>query len=360
MYPKRRRSQSIKSQLSDLGVNRYRLTSDEEQMLKTYRESKDVLEKECKLKGIDLTTVKHWWYKSKHISAFIKAKEKTVEDLKKELMENMAKYSPVYPKIKRVIDKESYCLVIDPADIHIGKLATKYETGEKYDSKIAVKRVHDGINKVLQYASPYSVDKIVLIIGNDILHTDGKNRTTTSGTPQDTDGQWYQNFMTAKTLYVNIIEQLMTIADVHIMYDPSNHDYLAGWYLAQMIETWFRNSQNVTFDTSLRFRKAFVYYKNLIGTTHNDGAKEDILPLLMAQEFKKEWSQTQHRYIYVHHKHHKTSKEYVGVTVETTRSPSGADGWHHKNGYQHAAQAIEAYLHHKTQGQIIRFTAVVS
>jgi hypothetical protein len=76
----------------------------------------------------------------------------------------------------------------------------------------------------------------------------------------------------------------------------------------------------------------------------------------MAQEFPIEWSQTKHRYIYTHHVHHKTSKDYIGITVESLRSPSGTDSWHSRNGYQHAPKAVEAFLHCKHNGQIARIT----
>jgi hypothetical protein len=131
---------------------------------------------------------------------------------------------------------------------------------------------------------------------------------------------------------------------------------MAGWYLAQTVEAWFNKCKNVTFDTTIAHRKAFVYHNNLIGSTHGDGAKNADLPLLMAQEFKHEWAKTTHRYIYTHHVHHKTSKDYVGITVESSRSVSGTDSWHHRNGYQHAPKAIEAYLHHPVYGQIARLS----
>ena len=90
---------------------------------------------------------------------------------------------------------------------------------------------------------------------------------------QDTDGMWYENFMKAKTLYVEIIEKLMNIADVHVMYNPSNHDYTNGFFLADVIQSWFRKTQNVTFDCSITHRKYYQYGGNLIGTTHGDGAR---------------------------------------------------------------------------------------
>jgi len=75
-------------------------------------------------------------------------------------------------------------------------------------------------------------------------------------------------------------------------------------------------------------------------------------------EYSKEWAETKHRYIYTHHVHHKTSKDYAGITIESLRSPSGTDSWHHRNGYQHAPKAVEGFLHCKENGQIARITHI--
>jgi hypothetical protein len=246
-------------------------------------------------------------------------------------------------------------MVISPADVHIGKLCTAFETGEEYNQQIAVKRVMEGVQGLLDSASGWNLDRIHLIIGNDILHTDTPRRTTTSGTPQDTDGMWYENFLNGVRLYVDVINTLKQVANVHVSYNPSNHDYTNGFFLAQLIETHFRLDKNVTFDVSISHRKYYVYGENLIGSSHGDGAKIQDLPLLMAHE-SKHWSECKHRYIYTHHLHHKTSKDVMSVCVETLRSPSGTDSWHHRNGYQHAPKAIEGFIHHKKNGQIARLT----
>lgn len=339
-------------------ILRYRLTEDEERWLLEYRTQRTLLEQECIKGGVPINEVKHYWYKSKMFSIFAKKNQKTIEGLKDELIKDLYKYSPKFKPFKRGISKDSHCLVIDPADIHIGKLSSEYETGEKYNSSIAVQRAKKGISGLLQKTSGFKIDKIMLIIGNDILHVDNAKRTTTSGTPQDTDGQWYDNFLIAKQLYVDVIETLLPIADIHIVHNVSNHDYMTGWMLAETIKAYFRNCKQITFDTDMRHRKYFMYHDNLIGTTHGDGAKNHDLPLLMAQECK-DWAKTRHRYIYTHHVHHKNAKEHIGVTIESSRSASGNDGWHSRNGYQHATQAIEAYLHDKKEGQIARFTQVV-
>jgi len=141
------------------------------------------------------------------------------------------------------------------------------------------------------------------------------------------------------------------------MFCPSNHDFMSGFMLMDAVKCWFKNSENVTFDVSMAHRKYTVYGENCIGATHGDGAKERDLPLLMAQEASFMWLR-EHKYIYTHHDHHKKSKEYAGVCVESLRSPSGTDGWHHRKGYQHNTKAVEAFLHHPLHGQVARFTHV--
>ena len=117
-----------------------------------------------------------------------------------------------------------------------------------------------------------------------------------------------------------------------------------------------KNCKDIKFNVDLRHRKAIIYGQNLIGTTHGDGAKTHDLPLLLAHEFKAEWAKTKFRYIYTNHIHHKQSKDYIGVTIESSRSLSAADRWHADNGYQHAKRALEVYIHCKENGQIARFT----
>ncbi len=318
------------------------------------------LEEESVNAGLNANDVKHAWIKDDNASLFVKNpnfKEADREEMFRELVESLQEYSPKFPKLKRIKDEDSYCLVVDPADLHVGKLALEMETGEEYNCQIAVQRTLDGVRGILNKAKGFKIEQIVFVGGNDILHTDNPRRTTTSGTPQDTDGMWYQNFLIAKQLYVDVLEILIGVADVHFVFNPSNHDYTNGFFLATVIQTYFRKCKNITFDCSIAHRKYFRYHDNLIGTTHGDGAKQADLPLLMAHECK-DWSETSHRYIYTHHVHHKTAKDFIGVTVESLRSPSGTDSWHSRNGYTGAVKAVEGFIHCKKNGQIARLTHI--
>jgi hypothetical protein len=246
--------------------------------------------------------------------------------------------------------QDGHLLVVDLADIHIGKLASSFETGEDYNNQIAVQRCKEGLEGLIKKASGFNIEQIVFIGGNDILHIDTPKATTTSGTFQNTDGMWYDNFLIAKQLYIDLLDRLLEIADVHFTFNPSNHDYMSGFFLADVIKTYYKDKQNITFDCSIAHRKYYKYNDNLIGTTHGDGARLETLPMLMAAE-AKDWSSCKHRYIYTHHVHHKTLKDFPGVTIESLRSPSGTDSWHHRNGFTGAPKAVEAFIHHPIYGQ---------
>jgi hypothetical protein len=339
---------------------RPRITREEFDIVSQYRAIKN----EANELGLNEEDVKHGWIKSKSASLFFKnpnfksKEEENYERIRESILKDIDAHTPKYEILKRDDLEESHLLVIDPADVHIGKLCDAFETGETYNNQIAVQRVLEGVQGILDKSKGFNIDKILFIGGNDILHIDTPRRTTTAGTPQDTDGMWYSNFLIAKQLYVEILERLLAVADVHFTFNPSNHDYVHGFFLADVIRTWFKDCKQITFDCSISHRKAFRYGLNLVGTTHGDGAKNQDLPLLMATEFPIDWSLTRHRYVYTHHVHHKFSKDYIGVTVESLRSPSGADSWHHVKGYQHAPKAIEGFLHHKINGQVARLSHI--
>jgi hypothetical protein len=343
-------------------VPRIRLKDDELQLIKNYRDEKvrhDALLKECNEKGIPFEDVNYYWYKSDKFSLNVRSPKVGIEEVLKEIFHEIQLCSPIYPKIQYPKHKSSHLMVIDPADVHLNKLAASVETGEDYNHNIAYKRVIDGVNGIIDKSSGFKVGKILLIIGNDILHVDGPANTTTKGTKQDVSMMWYEAFKLAQKLLTEVIELLVQVAPVHVQYDPSNHDYATGFYLAQTLEAWFFKHQEVTFNVSPNPRKYFAYFNNLIGTTHGDGIKDADLPMLMAHE-SEDWVHCKHRYFYTHHIHHKKSKDYMSVTVESVRSPSGPDSWHYKSAYAHAPKAIEAFIHHPDHGQVARISHILS
>jgi transcriptional regulator with XRE-family HTH domain len=313
--------------------------------------------------------------------------QRKFDEIIEELVEAAKDHAPSYAAETEAVvgghTLDSHLLVIDPADVHIGKLCVKSETGFTFNSEIAVERMKVGVARLVRKARAFGIHRVLFVIGNDILHADRWTNTTTSGTPQDTDGLWHEWFGTARRAYVAMIEEIAHEFTVDLIYTPSNHDWQSGYYLAQTIQAWFHNHPNVNFSdyyASPIHRKYYAYSGGLIGLTHGDGAKENELPNLMQHEARSFWGETTYAYWYLHHWHHKVRTRYglkpshvekdkVGLTIvapqsnmagddveiEVVRSPSAPDGWHHRNGHINL-QAVEVFLHDGSGAQVGRLT----
>jgi hypothetical protein len=322
--------------------------------------NKGVLD-ECETVGIDFDKIKNYWYKGKNYSINVRGEGYEpfkYEDFKKDFIESVSTIAPKHIKIDRDTTQspDNHCLLIDPADIHINKLCSAFETGEEYNSQIAVQRVREGVAGILKKSSGFKIKKIILIAGNDVLNTDNLKNQTTKGTEQDTHLKWFDAFLMAKQMYIDIIATLVQVADLEIVYNVSNHDQMSGFFLMDSLFSWYNTHPQITFDRSPAHRKYTTFGKNLIGTTHGDGAKQNELPLLMCHEASNHWHHCVHRYVFTHHVHHKTSKDVMSVQIESLRSPSPADSWHHTKGYQFSPLAIEGFVFHEEYGQVARLT----
>lgn len=283
------------------------------------------------------------------------------EKMKENYLEDLKNHSFKYKEIKRS-RREGNLLILDPADIHIGKLAALGRVNAEYSPREAIRRVLEGVRGLLSKASGHNISQIWLVVGNDVLHTEAMTNCTTKGTPQESTGTPEDNYRLATNMYVAIIEELMNLADVHVIFNPSNHDHWSGFTLAEGLRGWFSKCKNVTFDTELCDRKYKVFGQNLIMTSHGDQAKEEDYVAVMPNERKEEWANTKFRYIYLHHIHrririkYRSDIDWNGVTVQYLRSPSEADSWHFGKTFNMAPKAVEAFIHSPTEGQIAILT----
>lgn len=359
--------------------------------VKKYRERNNTAAHVSEDNGINFDNVSHYWLKTKNesgndVSLFVKNQQDvlTYEEVRDQLIEDLKQYAPTVKKIKRQSTDNNHLLVLDPADVHFGKLSMSKETGEEYNLTVAYKKLIDGVSAILQQAESFGIEKIVVVAGNDILHVDNTRNTTTSGTPQDMDGKWWEMFEVARKAYVEIIDMCKAIADVTIVYCPSNHDKVLGFTLIDSLYSWYRLDENVTitnYGKSVKHRKYILYGNNLIGFTHGDGARNSDLSNLMQYEARSWWGSVEFTYWYVHHLHHKyrlinnveVEKDQIGTTVirnannidprsncfiECIRSPSPADSWHYEKGFLNKT-AIEGFIHHYKNGQVARLTSYV-
>lgn len=345
------------------------------------------IKKDLNSKGVSSDDFKHGWIKTKQGSYFVKNNSLiNYEEIRDKFIQDVKNYAPKYPEIKYSKTKDDKLLVLDIADLHINKLTSKFETGEENKDLITFKKsLKNKVEILINRTQTFNITNIIFVGGNDVLHVDNPQNTTTSGTKQDVSLMWYDSFVEARKFYVEIIEYLLNIAPVHFVFCPSNHDYMSGFHLAQNIEAWFNNSKNITFDVSPSHRKYVQFGRSLLGFTHGDGAKESDLPDLMKIEAKEGYFNSDFCYWYTHHIHHKDKSNYKGKAkvqlekdyrdvkvintglnihkqknrthVEYLRSANGTDSWHHRNGYQHSPSGIECFVHDLENGQIGSFFA---
>lgn len=306
-------------------------------------------------------------------------------DLVRDTIDSIATAKPVrMPKRDRGLKKQNL-LVIDTADVHFRKLCVATETGYTYNRDIARGRVVEGVKSLLKKASGAEIGRVLFVLGNDVLHTDNAQSTTTSGTRQDVEGSLFEGFRDAGAAYSEAIRECREVADVDLLHCMSNHDWTHGWMLSQTIAAGFRGDPHVRasdYNMSEIHRKYYRFGDNLMGFTHGDGAKEEKLMGLMLQEARKHVSECPFLYWYLHHVHHKDrkrrdgdrpilrEKDHTGMTavvsgraayqgghvdIEYVRSPSPPDGWHDRNGFVNR-QGVEAFVHTPREGSEARFT----
>lgn len=316
---------------------------------------------------------------------FIGRDEDNVTKFVDAVSDSLADYKPLDRKLfaPRINtgSKGDKLLVLDLADVHFGKLCVAEETGYTYNVDVARHRVIEGTRALLRRAE--GVGRILFVMGNDILHTDN-GKTTTSGTPQDSDGSYFTAWRAAQHASIDAIAECASVAETDLLHCMSNHDWRSGWALSQTISAAMSGHEGVRatpYNLSERHRKYYGYGRNGAMFTHADGAKEESLTSLFLREAKNMVSQTDLLYAYLHHFHHKkrsrrgidvfqSEKDHTAFTqvnmgasrvegvdmmAEYVRSPSDPDGWHDRNGYINR-QAVEAFEHCPHDGQITRFT----
>lgn len=277
--------------------------------------------------------------------------------ISKHLKEDLKDLSP---KIKRIERDRSdrndlYLLEISAFDLHLGKIGIK---GDDYSLEIAETRLFDAIDHLLYRAQGYNVDKILFIIGNDFLNSDGDwpIPSTTKGTPQFNSNYHIDIYRAGRKMLIKAINYLYEIAPVHVMVVPGNHDRESMMHLGDTVQLYYENNDNVVVDNSDCLMKMLVYGKNMVIADHGDGAKLNSLPAIISQRYKNAWSDVD--FVEVHRGHLHTNKsaklaaieELAGITVRNLSSMSATDYWHDSKGFIGNIKKAQAFLYHRKNG----------
>lgn len=126
--------------------------------------------KELNENGISTEQFRHGWIKTQKGSYFIKNEHiVSYDEIRDQLLRDVSDYAPKYPKLKYNKLKEPSALIIDIADLHINKMMSEYETGEKSkDIDTFKKEIKAKVSKLVNQSKPYNVDFIIFVGGNDV------------------------------------------------------------------------------------------------------------------------------------------------------------------------------------------------
>jgi hypothetical protein len=258
------------------------------------------------------------------------------------------------PRIKAVKRRKSeYMLELSIPDLHMGKLAWGPETGgPNYDAKIAERTFDAALDALLERTSGFTFAKVLLVLGNDLLHSDSKSGTTTSGTPLDNDSRFQKTFGIVRRMSIRAIDRCRQVAPVHVAMVPGNHDALSVWHLGDSLECYYHKTPDVQIDNAPTSRKYVRFGRVMLMLTHGDKGKRQDYPLLMATEQPAMFGATRHREAHTGHLHQTRLQEHHGVRVRIIPSLAPADAWHADHAFVGQARAAEAFVWDKTHGLV--------
>lgn len=270
---------------------------------------------------------------------------------KKDLIE----YAPSFEKKVYPNKKDSLLWEFSVPDAHINKFSWREECGENYDIKIAARLYRKTVDDALNRIKAFNVEKIIFPVGNDYLHFDNLESTTTAGTPQDGDSRHLKMFREGYKILIETILKLQEVAPVEVISVLGNHSTVSEMHIAELLSIYFRNNPQVKVDTSAFPRKYIKYGVNLIGFAHGNLEKHIKLPLIMATERPKDWATSTTKIWHLGHLHQQRIMEDCGVIIEILPSISATDSWHSKKGYIGNTRAGMSFLYDKQYGLVARF-----
>lgn len=197
----------------------------------------------------------------------------------------------------------------------------------------------DTYSRIEQKIKSAKWDTVLFIIGQDLLHNDGFEGKTTSGTPIDKvamEKAWED----ADSFYTNLIKTALSkCGKVNAIYSNGNHDRGISYGFVKMLEAKF---PQVEFESSMKQRKAFKYHDVFIGITHGDKGGVRMTKNFYS-EYGKDIANASVVEIHSGHLHHEKSKDDLGFLVRTLATNAKTDEYHYDNGWVGAHKRFQLF-----------------
>ena len=293
------------------------------------------------------------------VSAQVTQIKETSKDIfNKALSDLVLEYTPV---TKETFINPSFtedtCAVISLQDIHVGKQDLENSSPEE-----VVNIVKDCLsNLVMRAYHSNKLDKIVFVLGGDLVNMDTWLGTTTSGTPIENSTDAYTAFKIAFDLMHWCVNYLTQFCDnLEVVYIPGNHSRLTEAHIAYSLSKVVLDPK-ITWNVDYAERKVITYGKNMLCLEHGDfDTKKSFY--VFATEFSKEWGATENRVLYTGHFHKEKTVEYItrdetnGFTLKILPSLSKTDRFHQQGKWTMNKRGGIIELYSKDKGCIGNFS----
>ena len=249
---------------------------------------------------------------------------------------------------------------IQVGDAHLGMLAHAAEVGENFDLKIAERELRGAIDQLVDEMPP--CERAVLNDLGDATHYENYAGTTeASGHALDFDGRFPKMIDVYVDTMLHLVDRLLTKVKVlDVIINQGNHSRTNDIWMAKLIRRLYQHTGRVNV---LPNESVFIAYrmgKTLVMVHHSDKTKPGQLPAVMANDFSKDWGETEFHYIDVGHVHHRSvAKDQNGAVVESWNHLAAADKYAHDGGWRNS-QSISVVLRSKSYGEIGRRTLGVA
>lgn len=222
-------------------------------------------------------------------------------------------------------------LVIPMADLHYGERTGDITTGYKYGCEESINSYWKVIDDIIDRVSDIPLKQIYFTIGGDMLNCDNKQGTTTRGTRQDNDGDIEQFIVDLTNNILSTVELLRTIAPVHIIYIPGNHDELVSFGIANVLRVYYKFFEDVTVDYSQVPRKYVTFGNTLIGFTHKLNTKN--VNNVLQMDAREELGKTTNTVYFLQHYHREFAVDEGGTDIRILPTISPLSRWAFGEGF---------------------------
>jgi hypothetical protein len=281
----------------------------------------------------------HW-----QVKAWL-GKKSTEQVFQDAFVDFLSSYKPVSQEVMSPKWEGNKCpamLVINKQDSHLNK----YDIDGNNDITDRLANIMYKVEMIANQAQlSNNLEQITYILGSDEFNSEFTGMTT-KGTPQTNTHTYQTSFEYICGHEVLMITMLLQYAEnVNVVYVAGNHDEYVGWHMVNWLQTYFRNTERLTFDCSPKYRKYVSYGTSALMFNHGDAIKPAKLAALFPIEFREGWSFHSNFYIFTGDKHHEVSHDFNGIKFYQIPAFSNAKSlWDDKNGHTMSKAEVTGFL----------------